>query len=282
MNSDGNFLTRDQACAIIQFASSEESVLIGGQAVVFWAEHFGIPQPFPVHTRDIGFYGGKEAIVEAASRLQSYNPRVYMAAIDDTTPNSGRIAVDVRGLDTPCEIDFMYLVKGLSSTEVLDKAIRLSIDGIEIKVLHPLLLVESKLTNVATSPRKRDAASLAEARLSIEVARHFIASTVDLNDPRATLNMVKRELRFANTDEARCCWYHFDLDVVRVVPANELRASPEPTIKRFATEDMPIDLQRLDERRARYRNIVDRQKAFEASRQAAPQPSPPVDNRPSP
>lgn len=282
MNSDHNFLTRDQASAIIQLASTDDSVLIGGQSVVFWAEHFGIPQPFPVLTRDIDFYGGKEAIVEAASRLQTYNPRVYLAAIDDATPNSGKIAVDVGGGDQPCEIDFVYLVKGLGSMEVLDKAVRLSIDGIEINVLHPLLLVESKLTNAATIPGKRDQAGLAQAGLAIDIARHFIASTIDLNEPRATLNMVKRVLRFANTDEARYCWYHFGLDPLQAVPVTALRASPQPVIQRFVTEGLPVDLQRLDEHRQRYRNIVDRQKAFEASRRAAPQPSPPVDGSPSP
>lgn len=281
MSSEDSFLTRDQASAIIGLASGDGTVLIGGQSLVFWAEHFGIPQPLPVLTRDIDFYGGKEALVEAASRLQSYNPRVYLAAIDDSTLNSGKIVVDVMGPNT-CEIGFVYQVNGLGSTEVLDKAVRLSINGIEFNTLHPLLLVESTLTDVATIPRERDTAGIARAALAIDVARHFIAGTVDVGEPRATLNMVRRVLRFASTDEARYCWYHFGLDLVQAVPVTGLRASPEPTIQRFVTEGLPVELQRLGERRERYRNIVERQKAFEASRRDARQPSPPVDDSPSP
>jgi hypothetical protein len=281
MTSKSSYLTRDQASEIIKRASSSNSVLVGGQSVLMWCEHFGIEQPIAVLTRDIDFYGGKEAVLEAADSLGAYNPRVYMATLDDVTPNSGKIAIDIPGLATPCEIDFVYLVKGLGSMEVLDKAVEMWIDGVQLNVIHPLLLIESKLTNVATIPHKRGEEGVAQARLSIEIARHYIEMRMAEDEPRTTLNMVKRALRFATTDEARYCWYHHGLDVTRAVPLDKLKASKEPTLQRFVAEGFPVELRRLEEQRARYKQIVDKQKVFEAQKRAAEQPSAAADDGPS-
>jgi len=282
MISEKKVLTRDQASEIIRRASSDDSVLVGGQAVVFWCEHFGIAQPLPVLTRDIDFYGGKEAIVAAADRLKVFNARVYMASLDDATPNSGKIAFDLPGLEAG-EIDFLYLIKGLGSMEVLEKAVPIVIDGIEINMIHPVLLLESKLTNVATIVRKRDPEGLAQAALAIDVVKHFIGSSIGMVEPRATLNILKRVLRYADTDEAKYCWYHHGIDSLDAVPLDVLQTSPEAVIQRFVSEGLPVERQRIEEHRARYQSIVDRQKAYEAGRHAsAPQPTKTSVRRPAP
>ncbi|EUC14794.1 hypothetical protein [Paraburkholderia hospita] len=263
-------LTRDQASAIIQRASSDDTVLVGGQSVVFWAEYFRIALPFPVLTRDIDFYGGRDDIQQAEVRLQAYNPRVFYAEIDAGTINTGKIAIDVPGLPDPCEIDFVHTVAGLGAADVFDKAVRFSLDGVELNVIHPLALAESKLVNVATIARKRNPEGIAQAGLAIEIARHFIASSIGQVEARSTLNMVKRLVRFATfTDASHYGWYHYNLDLTQAIPVAELSAVTDPVTTRFVSEGLPVDLRRVVEHRERYRKIVDQQKAFEASRRQA-------------
>ncbi|WP_321820893.1 MULTISPECIES: hypothetical protein [unclassified Burkholderia] len=258
-------LTRDQAALIIREASTEETVLVGGQAVVFWCERFDIPLPGPALTRDIDFYGGKEAVIAASEKLAAMNPRVYIASLDDATPNSGKIAVDLPGLEDACEIDFLYLVAGLGSMEVLEKAVPMQIDGVTINVIHPLLLLESKISNLKQIPEKRGFAGQSQAKLAVEVAKRFLVNTVGQVEPRQTLNMLKRVIRFSDGDEAKYAWYHFDIDTTAAVPLDALRQAGDPQIQRFLNEGWPVEEQRLNEHRERFRSIADRQKAYEAS-----------------
>src|SRR5258708_39001032 len=129
-------------------------------------------------------------------------------------------------------------------------------------MLHAVLLMESKLINVATIVTKRGLEGRTQASLALAVVSRFITDSIGEIEPRATLNMVKRVVRFADTDEAKYCWYHYSIDVLRAVPVDALNASSEPAIQRFMNEGLPIDLRHVDAHRARYKSIVDRQKAF--------------------
>jgi hypothetical protein len=78
-----------------------ELVLVGGQAVNFWAAHYENRVPelaieAPFASKDIDFCGDAQAVRICAERLGG---KARIATFDDATPNSGTVAfVDAAGV----------------------------------------------------------------------------------------------------------------------------------------------------------------------------------------
>jgi len=75
--------------------SVQSPVLIGGQALSFWANHYQLPlsnEPsYQLATQDIDFLGNRSNVEQAAKILDS---RLKLPLLDDNTISSGCILVD--------------------------------------------------------------------------------------------------------------------------------------------------------------------------------------------
>ncbi len=145
------FSTEDLQTVFSRLAAEKwRAIIIGGQAVNLWAMKFAerLPElaPYrPYTSRDLDFYGGR---VEAKRLLAILGGRGKLNDGTDPSPNAAVIEIvleDRRGL----VIDVLTGVFGVSSSELIRTAVawiprESGIDS-ELSVIHPLLLLESKL-----------------------------------------------------------------------------------------------------------------------------------------
>ena len=112
---------RDVETMLIRLGDSTSGiVLVGGQAVNFWAEHYLARAPElgahgPYASKDIDFCGTRAAVVECARRLGG---RALLPTDFDPTPSSGQV-VFMDDTGTERVIDFLVQPFGLDAADVL-------------------------------------------------------------------------------------------------------------------------------------------------------------------
>lgn len=220
-----NFLPPQTASRLIACVASEETVIVGGQAVGIWAQRYGLvgkDEPDARHR----LYGGLSDVEAAGARLVDWDHKTTFASIDDAGPNSGLISVRTPELDDPVIIDFQWSVQGLSNLDLVERAIKMQIPGFEQQVLvfHPFNCVESKIANLGAFIKKRTREGAEQARLAIEAARCYQLQDMEpTGDPRRVLlKAAERFARLARTDAACYAFAVFGIDVLRAVPAQSI------------------------------------------------------------
>jgi hypothetical protein len=191
-----------------------EFVLVGGQAVNFWASFYqgrvpALAREAPFTSKDIDFCGDQRSVRVCAERLGG-TPRV--ATFDDATPNSGTVVfVDAAGVTRT--LDVVSAPFGLDSAEVHGTAVPVELPdeagastGVRFYVMHPVLCVEGRVHNVAGLPGAYDTEQgRKQLRASILFAREFLLDIldgrIDAEDPaRTVLKLNERVFRFCMRD----------------------------------------------------------------------------------
>jgi hypothetical protein len=191
-----------------------ELVLVGGQAVNFWAAHYENRVPelaieAPFASKDIDFCGDAQAVRICAERLGG---KARIATFDAATPNSGTVAfVDAAGVTRT--LDVVSAPFGLERDEVHATAVPVDVlndagatTGVRFYVIHPVLSMESRVHNVvglASSYNTEQGRK--QLRASILCAREFLLDVLDgrmdADDPvRAVVKLNERVFRFATRD----------------------------------------------------------------------------------
>ena len=131
-------------------AEKWRAIIVGGQAVNLWAmkfegRHLSLKAYRPYTSRDLDFYGGR---VEAKRLLAILGGRGKLNDGTDPSPNAAVLEVLIEGRGG-LVIDVLTGVFGVSSSELSRTAVawtpRESGIDCELSVMHPLLLLESKL-----------------------------------------------------------------------------------------------------------------------------------------
>jgi hypothetical protein len=135
--------------------SAEKPILVGGQAVNLWAEHYAsaIPELDPLRpfmSKDADIFGDREMAERLAVatkwRLTSYNePRTIAVAM---------LTKDVPGKD-PLLIEVINTVNGLSSKDLVDPDILEIRPGQAYRVPSPVILLKAKLANASQLDQSR-------------------------------------------------------------------------------------------------------------------------------
>lgn len=189
-------------------------VLVGGQAVNFWAyvyEHCvpTVARDAPFTSKDIDFCGDQRSVRICAERL---NGRARVATFDDATPNTGTVVfADADGVSRT--LDVVSAPFGLDGTEVHDTALAVEIvddagaaTGVSFYVMHPVLSMESRVHNVVGLPGTYDTEQgRKQLRVSILCAREYMLDVldgrIDAEDPtRTVLKLNERIFRFCMRD----------------------------------------------------------------------------------
>lgn len=187
---------------------ADSVVLVGGQAVNFWAELYAsrvpaINREAPFTSKDIDFCGDVRAVQICADRLGG-TPRI--ATIDDHTPNTGVVTfLDDNGVKR--SIDFLDSPLGLRAEEVQHLAIPAEVfdatgkaTGPLFRIMHPVQVMESRVHNAMTLPGYDSPAALKQLRLSVICAREFIRDVIDSDRIRVALTLNERIFTFCSKD----------------------------------------------------------------------------------
>ncbi len=138
---------------------AERVVLVGGQAVNVWAEHYlalgRVPElvaDAPFASKDVDFCASREAVRAFAARLP--HGRAKFASLDDATPNVGVVMfVDDAGHERL--IDFLSAPFGMNAAQIERESILMDVldaagepTGRKFRVMHPIACLESRVHNV--------------------------------------------------------------------------------------------------------------------------------------
>ena len=147
-------------------APVEGALLVGGQALNFWAERYSENAPelsdyAPFVSKDIDFFGTGTVAAKIAERLGG---RVQYPKANDHTPKAAVVHATIEGHEL--EIDILSNVIGppadklLKQMVIMDFPMRSGGDetAIPLAVMHPLHCLQSRAANVITLGRNYDVA----------------------------------------------------------------------------------------------------------------------------
>jgi hypothetical protein len=224
-------LTYEQTTRVLaRLAGVGDIVLVGGQAVNFWAGMYEHTTPEladngPYTSKDIDFAGSKEAVQECAARLGG---RAKLATLDDmNTPSTGLVLfIDEDGYER--QIDFLGMVAGVGDRKVFDTSFLATIldengqPAARFRVMHPEQCLQSRLYNVAHLGYHH-AHGLNQLGAAILCAREFARE--DYTTAKDLLKFNERIIAMARWGDGVLVYVRHGIDVMTaIVDADDLPA----------------------------------------------------------
>lgn len=226
---------RDQA--------GQPHVLIGGQAVYFWAARYAATEPAleqarPFTSADLDFHGGRSDVLHLARQLNltpHFPPPVAMTAL------AGIIPIQVG--DAFTSIEFVRRIAGLKAADVSELAIERDFQGIPIRVLDPISLLCGK-ANLALTVDQRQRRDVAHLRMLVICVRAFLRETLHGVEAgelpvRGWLGAVERVLKLAESSVGKKAVKKFDMNWSAALPEKEIATSQNATVVRLRTVRLP-------------------------------------------
>ena len=223
----------------VRDAAGKPYLLIGGQAVNYWAERYLATEPElvalqPFTSADIDFKGNAKDVRRIAERLAlkpGYLPKVAMTAL------AGVIPLQIGG--QPSSIEIVRRVPGVSSN--VDKlAIEAKCEDNNIRVLDPVSLLASKLELVATvrQARRNDIPHL---KILVPCVRAFLGELLqqveNKNIPaRNWLTAANQVLKLTGDHRAEKIGKKHQINWREILPVSAIAKSHDEKITRFRNQ----------------------------------------------
>lgn len=216
-------LSADEVRIILSICSPR-GLLVGGQALAFWADHLAVPRPARLSslvTADADFIGDSTLARELGRKLRW---RVWIPSLDDATPQTGKVTKQSR--DGVKEINFLSGVVGLTTKDVLRRAVEMQVPGIGVlRVMHPIDVLDSRIQNLDVLPEKRNETGVAQATLAVDMARAYVRLEIASHGERAGIKLLERLVAIAEDIAALRVFLLFAVDPLRAVPLEEFRTT---------------------------------------------------------
>jgi hypothetical protein len=215
-------LTEEEIDQILRNCAGR-ALLVGGQALAFWAQHYQV-KPLGVLsvnvTSDADFVGTAQVARDLSQSLKPMGWRYWQPSVDDATSQTAKLSKRVEGQGIK-QIDFLGSIIGLKTEGIQRRAVVLNLaDGMLIRVLHPLDVLESRLKNLAQLPSKRSPQGVAQAHLAIDVLRCFLEQLLREEPARRLLDAIERVVRMAQDKSVETVFHDYGLDLLAAVPAD--------------------------------------------------------------
>lgn len=234
--------------AIHQVPQWGDVILVGGQSLSAWIKFFDIPiPPFdgPYLTADADFLGTR---IEAQIIADYLKGRSRPATMDDQTINAALI--EFTGEEgKKLIIDMLSGVLGMSDSDARKLAVPIQLDDWKpVRVLHPLLVLESRCANLQLLANKRNSNGITQAKVACLVAKKYLDSCVaDPARRRESLDAAKRIARLAKSSAGVYVWTHWKIDVLTAVDPAQM---PDQFLQSWAFETDKVERKRqIAERR---------------------------------
>jgi hypothetical protein len=204
---------------------SPRGLLVGGQALAFWADHLQVERPVNLVsgvTADADFIGDSGLAKDLARRL---GWQIWIPALDDSTPQTGKVTHRTKSGEVK-QVDFLSGVVGLTTKDLVRRAIEMEIPDIgRLRVIHPVDVLDSRIQNLHLLPEKRTDAGIAQALLAVDVARAFIRQEVATRDERAGVKLLERVAEIASDIAAVRVFLLYGIDPLKAVPLEDFRTT---------------------------------------------------------
>ncbi len=204
---------------------SPRGLLVGGQALAFWADHLQVERPATLVsgvTADADFIGDSVLAKDLGKRL---GWETWIPALDDSTPQTGKVTHRTKS-GAVKQVDFLSGVVGLTTKELARRAVELDVPNIgHLRIIHPIDVLDSRIQNLHVLPEKRTAVGIAQAQLALGVARAFIRQEVAAHGERAGLKLLERIADIATDIAAVRVFLLYGIDPLEAVPLEDFRTT---------------------------------------------------------
>lgn len=202
---------------------SSRALLVGGQALAFWADYLGVKRPATLAsgvTADADFIGDADLARELGRRL---GWKTWVPSIDDATPQTGKVTQRLK-TGRVKQVDFLSGVAGLTTKDLVRRAIELEIPDVgRLRVIHPIDVLDSRIQNLHLLAEKRTPAGIAQAELAVDVSRAFVRREIESRGERAALTLVERIVAIASDTAALRVHLRHKIDPLAAIPLEEFR-----------------------------------------------------------
>jgi hypothetical protein len=180
-------------------------VLVGGQALNFWAESLQIADADSegaygaALSQDIDFLGSAKAAEEIAKAVSG---KLKLAGTGNPhSPNTALVTFNVDG--ETYEIDFLWHLQGFSPAELQQdgdawtRAVQLQLtdQATPLRIMHPVHCLQSQLENIYGALKRRDEPDgnryVPRVRLAVEASRRICIKYLDEGDVRSALSVAE-------------------------------------------------------------------------------------------
>lgn len=216
-------LSSDEVRQILE-NSSENAVLVGGQALALWSQIYHVLPPHELTggiSADIDFIGSVSAAKAVGQALNRNGASWTLHRVDpgDATPQTAKLSLTVQDAGYK-EIDFLGAIVGVDTGKVKARAVEMKLPGLPrgLRIIHPIDLLASRLHNLADIPSKRDAQGVAQGRLAISVVRAFISQAHSTLGERDVFPFIEEIRRIALDKKLGRVYYEYGFDVLSAVP----------------------------------------------------------------
>lgn len=218
-------------------------VLIGGQAVNYWAERYLSAEPelcklLPFTSEDIDFKGTRADVEHIANQL--HRPALYPHGMQ-MTALAGAIPIVIGDLKSNIEV--VRSIPGVSVGSVDKLAIQAEWSGKEIRVMDPISLVacKLKLAFMVSQQKRQDVAHL---KVLVYCVRGFLREFL-LEVERGALpaqgwlGAANKMLKLAKTTHGRHAVGKLGIHWRTVLPLDEIAQSRNTKVVRFRERQLP-------------------------------------------
>lgn len=212
----------DQAQLVKLLGLAQGAVLVGGQAVAFWASFFNVPVPpaLPAYvTKDSDFLGDREDVARMASGMQGSALYPHQRAL---TALAGQVKIDLSE-HRYLNIDVLHRIVGFDDSDAVRKRAEERFLGeVRFRVMHPLDCLRSRLENLHKIAEKRDAASAAQAELSTRIVGRYLETVLEAGNERLAIKTIEGVAKMALGPAGRFALGSFGVDVLEAIPLKRI------------------------------------------------------------
>jgi hypothetical protein len=216
-------LSADEVATILSICSPR-GLLVGGQALAFWADHLSVARPAQLSsgvTADADFIGDSALARDLGKRLRW---KTWIPTLDDATPQTGKVTMRTSG--GVKQVDFLSGVVGLTTKDIVRRAVEMKVPGIGVlRVMHPIDVLDSRIQNLHLLPEKRNEQGIAQATLAVDMARAYVRQEIAARGERAGLKLLERIADIAHDIAAVRVFLLYGIDPLRAVPIEEFRTT---------------------------------------------------------
>lgn len=211
-------------------------ILVGGQALETWGHVFKVLAPTGDHeplTEDTDFLGSRKDAQWLSKLLGRETTELHLARDFDPSPNTAILYLQRPG-DRLLMIDFLSAIIGVSTEDIERTAVQISVAGVKLNVLHPVLCLKSRLANLQALASKRNTNGVMQAEWAIAVVSAWLERRIEEKaDQRELIKSCHLVAELAEFGAGPFCYLHYGLDPLLAVTDEILQSIGG----RFVTED---------------------------------------------
>lgn len=199
---------------------SEDSVLVGGQALAFWVNRYGVKLPeklIGAISDDADILGTRRDVTSIAQQAHGkaqFQPQHSMSAL------IGHITIPVSE-EYFVNVDVLRKLVGIKAAAVREHASEGQLDEVKFLVMHPIDVLISRTENLAQLPDKQNDEGVTQLRLAIMVSAQYIREVAEYPEvgQRHAMKIIEKIVGLAKSGTGRKCAKTFGVSFLDALPA---------------------------------------------------------------